>query len=145
MKIYPAVKIKKQITLNSNIKLNENEFGYLKCGCKKKKNLALLITANEARGHFYLHFIKIHNEEISNAAFGGNEVLQIPGKGREYLHTAITNSKSNLLTGNQHELEALQARAGSCPVTFKDNFLNKVLTAVELGFSDPVFALRDIC
>lgn len=96
MKIYPAVKIKKQITLNSNIKLNENEFGYLKCGCEK--NLALLITANEARGHFYLYFIKIHNEEISNAAFRGNEVLQIPGKGREYLHTAITNSKSNPLT-----------------------------------------------
>lgn len=59
--------------MNSNIKLNENEFGYLKYGCEK--NLALLTTANEARGHFYLYFVKIHNEEASNAEFGGNEVL----------------------------------------------------------------------
>lgn len=37
-------------------------------------------------------------------------------------------------------LKFCTARAGSCPVTFKENFLSKVLTAVELGLSGHAFA-----
>lgn len=95
--------------------------------------MAFLTTANEARGHFYLYFVKkTHNEEASNARLGEIKYCRY----RERVEN-IYIEQSQIL--NQIYLQEISmnlkfctARAGSCPVTFKENFLSKVLTAVEL-------------